>query len=494
MAVAALWLALGAPLLRTAFPPRRGVRAPAMRCDAASAIVLLDSYEQTVRALLDEIESCSRGDAVYFQLYLLEQGASSERVLAALEEAGSVRGVRVSFALDVSYVSMLSRLTEKTTTLLPRVERMSPEWCTCTYGSKPDHSKYALFVRPRGASSAVLGGMNLGDRFADWRDFSVRIGAPHADALAPLVAPPPTPSPTAAHATRLALLTPLAAALTALALGTAATAAPLALCHLALTSDTSFAAATLATLASSSAAAAALGGAAFSLPRELRAATAALACDRSWLGDVFAPLRPPPPPPPPLPRAAVSFVSNRRAYGRYEVQPAFASLFGEAALVHYRVAMAYLGPRWGVEMVELALRRGARVDLLLPAQANVYAHANLKAAQKLLDGGWPTLRVYLSPQMIHAKATLARTASGDGVAFLGSANLVRGSLNPPVWCELLPYDELNALLRDAALCDALDASMQRWFDEARLLPAGERLLERCEWYREPSAWLDELWQ
>lgn len=54
-----------------------------------------------------------------------------------------------------------------------------------------------------------------------------------------------------------------------------------------------------------------------------------------------------------------------------QVEPAFRALFSDASLRHYRVAMAYLGPRWGVELIEMALARGARVDLLLPARANV---------------------------------------------------------------------------------------------------------------------------
>src|SRR5581483_9321842 len=38
-----------------------------------------------------------------------------------------------------------------------------------------DHSKYAVFARARGAPSAIVGGMNLGDRFAPWRDFAIHV-------------------------------------------------------------------------------------------------------------------------------------------------------------------------------------------------------------------------------------------------------------------------------------------------------------------------------
>ena len=40
-------------------------------------------------------------------LYLLEGGKSSQRVLDALEDAGRSRSVKVTFGLDVSYVSAI---------------------------------------------------------------------------------------------------------------------------------------------------------------------------------------------------------------------------------------------------------------------------------------------------------------------------------------------------------------------------------------------------
>ena len=80
------------------------------------------------------------------------------------------------------------------------------------------------------------------------------------------------------------------------------------------------------------------------------------------------------------------------------------------------------------------------------------------------------------------------------VAFLGSANLVRGSMNLPVWCQLLPYDELNALIADAAFCEDLGLSMGRLFERSRPVPPDAQLVRSSEWYSERSAWLDELWQ
>ena len=83
---------------------------------------------------------------------------------------------------------------------------------------------------------------------------------------------------------------------------------------------------------------------------------------------------------------------------------------------------------------------------------------------------------------------------GDAVAFVGSANLVRGSLNLPVHCGLLPYDELNVLIRDPGFTASLDASMDTLFGCARLVSPGEQLLLTSEWYSERRAQLEELWQ
>ena len=84
------------------------------------------------------------------------------------------------------------------------------------------------------------------------------------------------------------------------------------------------------------------------------------------------------------------------------------------------------------------------------------------------------------------------------LSFLGSANLVRGSMNLPVHCGLLPYDELNALIREPRFCADLDASMDELFAKARPVPSGTQLLSTSEWgtewYSERLACWEELWQ
>ena len=92
------------------------------------------------------------------------------------------------------------------------------------------------------------------------------------------------------------------------------------------------------------------------------------------------------------------------------------------------------------------------------------------------------------------KATLARDADGRLTAFLGSANLVRGSMNLPVWLRLLPFDELNVLVREPAFCARLDGAMDELFARAQPVEPAQRLVAASGWYSARSAWLDELWQ
>lgn len=153
------------PPMHAAYSSGRATRPQlvARLCACASDANLLpvqlhESYESSIAALLDEISTTSAGDRVELSLYLIEGGDSSERVLAALQAAGRQRGVQVHFGLDVSYVSMISRLTERTDTLIPRVAEMAraePQWVTVAFRKKPDHSKYALFIRRDNAAAPM---------------------------------------------------------------------------------------------------------------------------------------------------------------------------------------------------------------------------------------------------------------------------------------------------------------------------------------------------
>ena len=552
-------------------------------------------------SLLDEIAATQAGDRIDIGLYLFEGGRSSEAVLAALTEAGRARGVQVCFQLDVSYVSMISRIVEKTDTLVDRVAQLANEqrqWCSCAWGSKPDHGKYACFQRqPPREDSAILGGMNLGDRFTKWDDYAVRLPAPYASqlrasllegsdgvAVAPLssasqqgviksgvdelkLGAAAWDASSIRAARTVAIVSPpitLITTLTVLGATFTLAVAPVAT----ITEQPSMFASVLTTTLVLAATAAYLGtafataadGGSFSLTREMLLFVQSLVFDRSWLGDRLASLRPlyrqhdaggarddaggarddaggarndaggarDEPrkrhaveatltssrassrasslvplrerrllPTPSLPvgkcdEPTVRAVCNRRSQRRYEIEPTFRALFSDSRLMRFRITMAYLGHRWGVELLEYALRRGATIALLLPERANVYAHENVKAAQTLLDARWPNLELYLHPEMVHAKAMLAWEVDATADGSSGAAEAAAPTL--PVHCGLLPYDELNVLIRERAFCETLEASMAELFAQARRVPAGEALLASTEWYEEARAQREELFQ
>ena len=137
---------------------------------------LLTSYDQTVSTIVEEINRTGSGDRVEFSVYVLEPGESTERVLDAMRRAAR-RGVRVDASLDCSAVSSFTRWCEGTATLaseLVEMEKSFPDTVTFTPRKIPTHAKYVMCHRANSVSTAVFGGVNIGDRFKPWRDFAIR--------------------------------------------------------------------------------------------------------------------------------------------------------------------------------------------------------------------------------------------------------------------------------------------------------------------------------
>jgi phosphatidylserine/phosphatidylglycerophosphate/cardiolipin synthase-like enzyme len=320
---------------------------------------LFVGYDAAVEAILAESASTAAGDSIRLNIYLLEPGDSSQRVLDALAAAAQ-RGVDVEISIDYTLGSHVSRFWERTQTWIPRALELAREHERITARARrvPDHSKYLVFQRAEAASTAVLGGVNLGDRFQPWQDFMVRIeGQAGVDAL-----------------------------------------------------------------------------------------LAAVAGEGPALPDV------------PPPDGSLAFAANAPG-GRFAMREAYEALFSCSAFTRYRVAMAYLDTA-GARLIELALERGAELELLMAEQANVYQHANRKALGRLLrasDGA----RAWLCPDMLHAKCVLAEGPDGLRAGFLGSANLKRNSFRL--------FGELNVLVRQASFTDQLSRALDELWAPSRAL-------------------------
>lgn len=157
----------------------------------------------------------------------------------------------------------------------------------------------------------------------------------------------------------------------------------------------------------------------------------------------------------PPPADALCLVANVPASGLYEIRPAFQALLEDPAVERIRIAMAYLD-RWGNEVLQIALDRGAQVELLMPKLANVYHDANLMSLERILPH--PGLRAFAYPEMLHAKVSLAYGREGLRAAFFGSANLKRYSLNV--------LGELNALVTLPTLNADLESAVDALFAES----------------------------
>ncbi|CAK0841158.1 unnamed protein product [Prorocentrum cordatum] len=150
------------------------------------SLELLVGYEAMLARARRELEVCHPGDHVLFSVFVFEPGDTSEKLIAELAAAAR-RGVRITLRTDTSAFSWFTRFCEGTTTLIDRLQDLSqsmPEHVAFEPPDFPTHVKLLLFRRRGQADVAIFGGINVGDRFRSWRDFSVVVsGDRGVDAL-----------------------------------------------------------------------------------------------------------------------------------------------------------------------------------------------------------------------------------------------------------------------------------------------------------------------
>jgi cardiolipin synthase len=161
----------------------------------------------------------------------------------------------------------------------------------------------------------------------------------------------------------------------------------------------------------------------------------------------------------------VPAVVLHNAPGRYRpITDAIARLL-ESAVDTLDVVNPYVTDRGMIGRIEQAARRGVRVRLFVPANANNWACA---AAQrfhhaKLLDAG---VRILEYPTMLHAKAFVR-----DG------EELLAGTCNLEAW-SLKRFFEIDLFVRSEAVASQFD---ERFSSEAEAVSApGQRLTGRRE--------------
>jgi len=384
---------------------------------------LLCGYRNTLQALHTDLEQTVAGDTIIFSVYVLEPGNSTMLVLDALRRAAE-RGVNLDLSVDRSAASRFTSWCEGTKSRASDMLALAQAFpATVSFKGQtvPTHAKYIIFHRPNATSSAIFGGVNIGDRFEDWKDFTIRVKGNNVvqELAESLSLHTKHPFASTTHQDQLPVICPVAS-----------------LRHdkSASTSRTSLVQHVSDVLSSW-------------VKRTPRSSSTLKECIRFVTNRAEG-------------CSIWKMVMNRPFVGTYNVEPFLQRLFSDRQYNSYTVAMAYMDTR-GAALIQLALERGADVSLVMPLHPNVYQDANRKALCRLMCASESTsgkLHAFTHHSMIHAKAIIAHSSKMT-TSVLGSCNLKQRSFTQ--------FTELNAISVDDAMNKALLTKMDDLVHESR---------------------------
>lgn len=135
------------------------------------------------------------------------------------------------------------------------------------------------------------------------------------------------------------------------------------------------------------------------------------------------------------------------------------------------ILMAYFAPEEDfLDEIASACKRGVKVRLLLPQNANFNHHLNMLTAYRLLGNIDRNLNIFLSPKMVHAKVLV-----NEKILSLGSCNI-----NRKAFCSL---DELNLFWPNdsRSFASSLRENIESLFQEAHLVKSRQQLHVNWLW-------------
>ena len=141
-------------------------------------------------------------------------------------------------------------------------------------------------------------------------------------------------------------------------------------------------------------------------------------------------------------------VNVKEPQRRFEMERLYLSMIEEAKEELF-LTMAYFSPlpRF-LEAIAAACRRGVKVTVLVPEQANFQSDTNRKTVRKLLKMTGNGITVYFSPKMVHTKL-----AANEAWVSFGSCNITKKAFRQ--------LDELNLFLpRGGETAEELMASVR----------------------------------
>ena len=375
--------------------------------NSQNKIKLVSGYSKSIENLTLEINDTNEGDEIQLSVYVFEYGKSTEKVIESLSNACN-RGVSVRVKVDGSMVSKFTRWCERSTTLVGKLRELEKERNNANEfqlleSTVPTHAKYATFKRKsNGRYTGMLGGINIGDRFKNWHDFTVVVqGQTIVEALESSISSA-TPSTTSSSS----LLSPLNV---------------------------------LATLWPN--------GKDDAMKKENKSTTTKFVSNNPT---GFCPL-------------AWAFPRIKTFPGTFGIKESFEEILNDRQFDDYTFSIAYLDSS-GVAMIRNIIDRNANVTILMPCFPNVYhdanrkALANLKKVHELIKlrskTSAPRLSIKLLPEMLHAKAFVAKSTTNPdvGIASLGSCNMRQRSFGQ--------FQELNIITQDEKFLEDLENELE----------------------------------
>lgn len=152
----------------------------------------------------------------------------------------------------------------------------------------------------------------------------------------------------------------------------------------------------------------------------------------------------------------VKIIANEPVKKSYQVEVAMGELFEDKAFNLYQVTTPYIDRR-GVALLTKALEHNAKVELIIPANANIYQNANMRTLANF--SRFPGVTIYLYKKMIHAKTILA-TGPNKEESCVGSANLKKKSFNK--------LGEFNGFIADQEFNRQLRAELTSIISDSKL--------------------------
>jgi len=152
----------------------------------------------------------------------------------------------------------------------------------------------------------------------------------------------------------------------------------------------------------------------------------------------------------------IKIIANEPERKIFQIENTLDELLSNNTYTNYQVITPYIDQR-GLVLLKKALDHKAKVQLIVPAQANIYQNANMRTLK--IFSHFDGVTIYLYKKMIHVKLTLA-TAKNKQMLCIGSANLKKNSFDK--------LGEFNGLTGDHGLNQQISSEINSIIKDCKM--------------------------